>query len=422
MNTTNDLLPRVGILCIGTELTRGEIHNSNATWLAQALTALGASVERIECVADDAAQMQRCFASMAARCRVVVATGGLGPTTDDMTSSTVADWLGVERVRDPSVVDTLKQRFERRGRQLLDSNLSQADFPSGATVLENPFGTAPGFAVEHQGCSLFFMPGVPREMKPMFDRFVMPLARTLVRGGQHQIRLHCFGLPESVVGERLQGIESEFGVRLAYRAHFPEVEVKVAKVDVSLGDAERVTRVAADEVARRLGDAVYAEGDVDLPEQIVSLLRARNLTFGAAESCTGGLLSSLLTAHPVSDFFLGSVISYADPVKTQLLGVRSELLETHGAVSAQVAEQMARGVLDTLGCDVSVALTGIAGPGGGSADKPVGLVHVAAANRSGAVSEHFTLSERPRRDVQLYAAWRALFLLRRQLLEAWSRS
>src|SRR3954466_7433496 len=187
---------RAAIVCIGTELTRGEINNTNATWLAERLTALGLGVSCIESVADDPAAIQRTLDQVSAHNRIVAATGGLGPTTDDITSATVASWLGVARVRDAQVLAGLEARLARAGRSLTASNSQQADFPEGAEILENPNGTAPGFGVQRGSCRLFFRPGVPREMKPMFDRFVAPAAQSLVQGAQYQIRLRCFGVPE----------------------------------------------------------------------------------------------------------------------------------------------------------------------------------------------------------------------------------
>jgi nicotinamide-nucleotide amidase len=411
------------VLSIGTELTRGEIVNSNASWLGESLTALGLDVGRSESVADDPAAIERALERLSSEFRLVVSTGGLGPTTDDLTAATVASWLGVPLETDAPSLAALEARLTRLGRQLTASNAKQADFPRGASILDNPNGTAPGFAVTRGQCRLFFMPGVPREMKPMFERFVPAAARALNDGAQHQVRLRCFGSPESAVNDRLAGLAEAHGVRVAYRAHFPEIEVKLfARVPVSASvslaraqaEAERITRAAADDATARLGGIVYAEGDLDLPAATAASLRVAKLTLATAESCTGGLVGALLTAQPASDVFMGGVIAYANQIKVELLDVDPSLLERHGAVSREVAEAMARGARARCHTDLGLSLTGIAGPTGGSADKPVGLVHFAVASSRGVTARHIVVN-RSRRDVQLYAAWAALTLAREEI-------
>lgn len=409
-------LGRAAVLCIGTELTRGEIHNTNATWLAERLTALGLEVTLLESVADDPAAITQALDRVSHGCRLVAATGGLGPTTDDITSATVAAWLGVPQRRDPAVLAGLEARMARAGRPLTASNSQQADFPEGARILDNPNGTAPGFGVTRAACQLFFMPGVPREMRPMFERFVAPAAQGLVQGAQHQIRLRCFGVPESVLNDQLAGLEASHGVRVAYRAHFPEVEVKLLALADSAEAAEKKANLAAAVARSRLGTAIYAEGEQDLVQTVGELLRARQRTLSLAESCTGGLVAALLTAHPASDFLLGGVISYANAVKIEQLGVDAGVLAAHGAVSAEVARQMADGARRRFHSDLALSLTGIAGPSGATAEKPVGLVYYALSTPTGTLLRDVNVSNRPREGVQLYAAWCGLNLIREHLL------
>lgn len=410
------VLARARILSIGTELTRGEIQNANATWLAERLTAIGFDVASIEAVADDADTIVETLERLRQGTALIVATGGLGPTTDDITSACVARWLGVERVRDPGVIAALEQRLARAGRALTASNAQQADFPAGARILDNPHGTAPGFAVEKGGCQAFFLPGVPREMRPMFERHIEPVARSLVTGAQHQVRLRCFGAPESVANDRLAGLEQAHGVTVGYRAHFPEVLVKLLARAEEPALAEARALAAAADARARLGEAVYAEGERTLPEVVLDLLRERRLTLSLAESCTGGLVSALLTRHPASDVLLGGVVSYANAVKVAQLGVQQATLDAHGAVSPETAREMAEGARARFGSDVALSLTGIAGPTGGSDAKPVGLVYYALATPAATHVEHLLLQERTREQVQTYSAWSALNLLRRALL------
>lgn len=409
-------LSRAHVFSIGTELTRGEISNTNASWIAERLTTLGIDVVSIETVADDAHVIVDALERLSQSASLVVTTGGLGPTTDDITSASVARWLGVSQVRDAAVIAGLEARLARAGRTLTPSNAQQADFPAGAAILDNPNGTAPGFSVTRAGCSLFFMPGVPREMKPMFERFVAPAARSMVQGAQHQVRLRCFGLPESVVNDRLNGLEAACGVTLGYRAHFPEVQVKLLASAALPGEAEARALGAAAEARARLGAAVYAEGEQDMPLVVGEALRQRQLTLGLAESCTGGLVSSLLTQHPASDFLLGGVVSYHNQVKIELLGVSPATLDAHGAVSAEVARAMAEGARARFRSDLALSLTGIAGPTGATDTKPVGLVWYALASASGTRIESVNVNNRPREGVQLYAAWCGLDLIRQHVL------
>jgi nicotinamide-nucleotide amidase len=409
-------LTRASVLSIGTELTRGEIDNTNATWLAERLTAIGLEVAGISTVADDAAAIIAELERLSQSSALVVSTGGLGPTTDDITSACVARWLGVERVRDAAVLAGLEQRLSRLGRALTASNAQQADFPAGARILDNAHGTAPGFGVSKGGCELFFMPGVPREMRPMFERHIEPVARALVSGAQHQVRLRCFGSPESVLNDKLAGLEEAHGVTVGYRAHFPEVLVKLLARADSPSAAEERAALAARDAKLRLGTAVYAEGERAMPEVVGDLLRARGLTLCLAESCTGGLVSSLLTRHPASDILLGGVVSYANAVKIAQLGVSPDTLEAHGAVSPETAREMAEGARRRFGSDLALSLTGIAGPSGGSDAKPVGLVYYALATATGTRVEHVNVSQRPREMVQMYSAWCGLDLIRRSLL------
>ncbi|MCK6533279.1 MAG: competence/damage-inducible protein A [Polyangiaceae bacterium] len=402
------------VLCIGTELTRGEIVNTNASWLSEELTDRGIEVGAIETIADDRPLIVETLHRLSAKHLVIVCTGGLGPTTDDITSECVAEALGVPLVRDEASLAAIRTRMEKFGRVMAESNKKQADFPTGARVLQNRKGTAPGFQVALGHAQAFFMPGVPREMKSMFGEQVAPALEPFVKGQMFQVRLKTFGMTESAVNDRLDGIEAEHAVTLAYRAHFPEIEVKV----LARGDncADRA-RTAADAVITRLGpDVVYGEGDVTFAQQLGKLLVERKLTLAVAESCTGGTVGRLLTERGgASEFFVGGVICYANRVKEGLLGVPAPLLAEHGAVSAPVARSMAQGALAELGSDLALALTGVAGPGGGTSDKPVGLVHFAVASLAG-ISDRQMVFPGSRTQVRDLAAFAGLSLVRKVLL------
>jgi nicotinamide-nucleotide amidase len=404
------------ILAIGTEITRGEIVNTNASWLADTLVGLGLEVTAMETIPDDKTRIVATLKRLSNEHRVILCTGGLGPTTDDMTSECVAAVLDVPLVRDAASLEAIVERMARFGRKMAASNEKQADFPRGAVVLPNRKGTAPGFGVQIGNARAFFMPGVPREMKTMFTESVAPELSTLVTDAIVQIRIKTFGMPESSVNDRLEGVEAEHDVVLAYRAHFPEIEVKVVARGADRARAEQQARAAADVVIERLGsDVVYGEGEVTFAEAVGELLQNAGLRLGAAESCTGGLVAQILTERGgASEFFDGAVVSYANHVKTSRLGVTEELLAMHGAVSAPVARAMAQGALSALGVDMAVATTGIAGPTGGSSEKPVGLVHFAVADRSG-ISDRQMRFPGSREQVRKLTAFAVLALLRNVL-------
>jgi nicotinamide-nucleotide amidase len=412
-------MPRMtaAVLCIGTELTRGEIVNTNATWLSETLTGLGFEVTEVECVDDDRSRIQSTLARMGSEHEVIVSTGGLGPTTDDITSECAAAVLGVPLERDAESLAAIRKRMERFGRKMAASNEKQADFPRGASVLPNRKGTAPGFAIRLPRAHAFFLPGVPREMKTMFGELVAPEIEPLVEERLVQVRLKTFGMTESGVNDRLAGIEDEHNVVIGYRAHFPEIEVKLLARATSREEAERRARGAADEVRGRLGpDTVYGEGDVTFSEALGGLLEERGWMLGLAESCTGGQAAALLTERSgASAYFAGGVVSYANTIKQQVLGVPPALIESKGAVSSEVARAMAEGARRLLGVDITLALTGIAGPTGGTPEKPVGLVHYAVAT-AGGTSDRRMVWPGSRAQVQRISAFAGLALIRSVLL------
>lgn len=404
------------VFSIGTEITRGEIDNTNASWLSEELTRIGLLVSEIVAVPDDRTAIVAALERLGKTHDIIVCTGGLGPTTDDITSECVAALLGVPLERDAPSYEAIRGRMERFGRVMAPSNAKQADFPKGAVVLPNPHGTAPGFSVQLGRAVTFFMPGVPSEMKPMFATHVAPRAASLVSDASFQVRLQTFGLPESTVNDLLAGIEAEHGVVIGYRPHFPEIELKFLKRAADRTAAETGARAAAAEARKRLGETVFGEGDVTLPAAVGALLRERGLSFGTAESCTGGLVAELVTEQAgASDFFKGAVVSYANSAKTGLLGVDPGLIAQHGAVSSEVARAMAEGARRSLGVDVALSLTGIAGPGGGTPQKPVGLVHFAVATAH-ATTDRNLVFPAARRQVRMLSAYAGLSLVRRVVL------
>ncbi|MES1178124.1 MAG: competence/damage-inducible protein A [Myxococcales bacterium] len=401
------------ILCIGTELTRGELQNSNATWLAESLTAIGFDVLAIDCVDDERARIEAALSRLSLSHDVVVCTGGLGPTTDDITTECAARLAGVGLLRDEPSLEAIRTRLARFGRQMAVSNAKQAYFPIGSRILANPNGTAPGFELKLNRALAYFMPGVPFEMKAMFESFVVPVIVPLVGERSFQVLLRTYGLPESEVNDRLAGIEAEFEVLIGYRATMPEIEVKVLARAPELAAARERAERGARAVRERLGnEVVFGEGTARFPEAVCSLLAERGQTLALAESCTGGLVSELLTAHSgASAVFRGGAVTYANDAKIALLGVPAVLLARYGAVSAEVARSMAEGARSAFNSDFALSLTGIAGPTGGSEEKPVGLVHFAVATDAG-VSDRRVVFTGNREQVRRRAAFAGLSLVR----------
>ncbi len=401
------------VLSIGTEITRGEIVNTNATWICDALTALGFEVTEIASVDDDRDRICQTLVRLGAAHDLIICSGGLGPTTDDLTTECVSMVTGCPMVRDPATVQVLYERFRKIGRPVSASNLKQADFPSGATVLSNAAGTAPGFSITIGRALTFFFPGVPLELERIWKDHVEAVLRTMAPRQMYQIRLRTYGMGESAVGELLSGVEQAFPwLTIGYRASFPEVEVKVLARGSSLDQARSRAETATAVVRERLGKIVYSQGSTTMVGTVAQAMRTRGATLALAESCTGGLVAQLLTSEPASDYFSGGVVTYSNEAKTALLGVPAALIEANGAVSEEVAVAMAQGVRRVTGASFGVALTGIAGPTGGTAEKPVGLVHWAVAHEGG-VEARNKVFWGDRRKIQRNAAFAALDLLRR---------
>ncbi|HEX4351748.1 MAG TPA: nicotinamide-nucleotide amidohydrolase family protein, partial [Polyangiales bacterium] len=316
----------------------------------------------------------------------------------------------------PASLAKIEARYRNANRNMPASNAKQADFPAGARILNNDAGTAPGFAVQIGGAQAFFTPGVPREMEHIFDNHIAPAIARMVERRSYQVHIRTFGLFESAVAERLRDLDAggerhHPGITIGYRVTFPEVEVKVLAEGRDYDDARALAERVADEVRSRLSDAAFGGKGETYPNYVTGLLKAARLKVAVAESCTGGLLGKLLTDAPgSSDYMLGGVISYANSAKVRLLGVDEKLIESVGAVSEEVARSMAEGVLRLTEADLAVAITGIAGPTGGTEQKPVGTVCFALARKGG---DTLTFIERftgTRDFIRTISAYRALRL------------
>jgi nicotinamide-nucleotide amidase len=411
------------VVAIGTELTRGELVNGNARWLSERLTELGFTVTSHVTVADDVERIRGTLLRLGLEeTKVIVCTGGLGPTSDDLTTQAVADALGVALVRDADSLAKIEARFRARNRVMSPSNAKQADFPEGAQILSNSAGTAPGFAVTIGNARAFFMPGVPREMQAIFDEQIAKQIEPLAERSSYQVHVRTYGLFESAVAQRLSDLDlggalHDERVTIGYRVTFPEVEVKVlAEAKPGEGTtAETNARALAEQVAgqvrERLGDYAFGGKEETYPRYVAGLFKRAGIKVALAESCTGGLVAKLLTDMAgSSDYVIGGAVSYANTAKTALLGVSESLLREHGAVSEPVARVMAEGILKTLGADLAVGITGIAGPTGGTPAKPVGTVCFGLARKNGATLTSTEVFPGERELVRTFAAYQALRL------------
>lgn len=401
------------VLSIGTELTRGELVNGNAAWLSERLTSLGLEVTEQRTVDDDAPRIVEVLRGLGDRHRFVVVTGGLGPTSDDLTTAAAAEALGVRLFRDQASIEAIERRFATIGRSMTPSNAKQADFPEGATVLSNPIGTAPGFALTIGRARFFFMPGVPAEMRRLYGDHVEPAIAPQVERRSHQVRLRTFGMAESAIGEKLAAIEHEEKlVTIGYRATFPEIEVKVLARGASESEAEATAARVAERVRAALGAIVFGDGEEAYPAYVGRVLRARGLTLALAESCTGGLVGQLVTSVPgSSEYLLFDAVTYSNASKIAVLGVNEELVRGYGAVSPEVAAAMADGARRIAEADLAVSITGIAGPGGGTEQKPVGTVFLALARKGHPTQGHALKLGGDRERIRMLSAYHALRLV-----------
>jgi len=415
-------MQRAWIICTGTELTLGDVVNSNAQFLAARLAEVGIRTERIIAVPDDLAAIRDSVLAAARCCDVILVSGGLGPTSDDLTRAALAQAVGVPLVTDPAALEHIRAFFEQRGRPMPAASVVQAQLPSGARALPNACGTAPGVALRIGGTPCYALPGVPFELQTMFIEQVLPELRSAGIGHVLLTRyLHCFGAPESEIGARIADLmQPGRNPSVGTRAEAGIVSVRISAFAESPTAADQLLDQTEHELRQRLGTLVFGRQDQSLASVVGEQLAALARTLATAESCTGGLLGELVTSVPGSSrYYLGGLVTYSNALKTGLLAVPEQMLAEHGAVSAEVAEAMAAGARRVLGSDYAVSITGIAGPEGGTQNKPVGLVYIGLCGPDGVgVSEFRFGATSPRSVIRLRAAYSALDLLRRELLRA----
>jgi nicotinamide-nucleotide amidase len=405
------------IIAIGTEMLGPLRQDTNSLWLTAQLEEVGLTVVRKSIVGDDPEAIRGELDHAARSAKLLFTTGGLGPTADDVTVEAVAAWLGAALQRDEAFLEKMRQRFARRGFAMPPCNEKQANFIAGAKVLENPRGTAPGFWAEKDGSEIVVLPGVPSEMREIVEDRVLPVLRERARGiiGRRRV-LRIAGMGESAVEELIAPIYAKWkDDPVTILASPGEVQLHLAVRGQPAEAGARLTAMEADFRAI-LGNRVFGQDAEDLAAVVGRLLVERRKTIALAESCTGGMISSMLTDVPGSSaYFLGSLVSYANTVKQSLLGVEEETLRRYGAVSDEAARQMARGARERFDADLAVSVTGIAGPEGGSPEKPVGTIFFGLAERDGGgltKKRHFVGD---RMTVRRAASVHALELLRRHL-------
>jgi nicotinamide-nucleotide amidase len=408
------------VLCIGTELLLGNITNGNARWIAEELAGLGIPHFRQGVVGDNRERVMAAVREAAGRCRVLITTGGLGPTPDDLTTEAIAAAFDTPLVEHPEIWRDIQARLGARGRVCAPSNRKQAFLPEGAQVLPNPTGTAPGMIwTPVPGFTVLTFPGVPSEMRAMWAATAAPWLRQagLAEGVFASRLLRFYGVSESALAEQVTDLLALENPTVAPYAGAGEVKLRITARAASTAEAEVLLVPLEAEIRARTGMACFGVDDDSLASVVLEQLRRRGETLAVAESCTGGGLGAALAAVPgASEVFLGGVIAYANAVKQALLGVPAALLESHGAVSDPVAMAMAEGARRATGATWAIAVTGVAGPGGGSAEKPVGLVHLAIAGPDGCSSEGVRFgSSRGRAWIQRLTAGEALHRLRLRL-------
>jgi nicotinamide-nucleotide amidase len=407
----------VELVTIGTELLLGFTVDTNGAEIARGLADRGVRVTRRTAVADSPDAIRAAVGEALRRTGAVLTTGGLGPTRDDLTKTVVAELFGAPLRFDDSVWQNLVERFRRFGRVPVDSNRGQAEVPEGAVVLRNRWGTAPGLWLSGAPGLVIMLPGVPYEMRMLLEHEVLP--RLAAAGSGLVIRslvVRTTGIPESTLAERMGEIERDIApLSLAYLPGVDGVDLRVSAWSLPGDEADRRLRAAAELLVSRAGGHVYGVGDADLAAVVLEAARERGLTLGTAESCTGGLVGGRLTDIPGSSaVYRGGVVAYANQLKTDLLGVSPDTIAANGAVSEPVALALARGAVTRLGVDLAVSVTGIAGPDGGTEEKPVGTVWFGVADAESAEARRSVFGG-GRHEVRARAAQAALYLLLRRL-------
>lgn len=407
-------------MTIGTEMLLGDLVDTNTAWISQRLAGLGVGIYRHTTVGDNPERIVDALREAASRSDLVVTTGGLGPTSDDLTNACLSTLTGREMVEYQEAREHVDRMFAKFGREPTENNYKQALFPKGTELIPNPVGTAMGALVEWEGTLFATLPGVPSEMKSMFEATLEPLIRARSDGSIVSKTLHFAGIGESALAQKVQEFLDATDPTVAPLAGQGKVRLRITTRAATEREAQEKIEPVEKEVIARLSDYYFGEDDETLEGAVGRLLKEQEATLALAESCTGGLLAKRLTDMPGSSaYFKEGLVTYSNDSKERLLGVSHELIMEHGAVSEPVARAMAEGARTVSGADYGLSVTGIAGPDGGTEDKPVGLVFVGISDQKGTFAEKLDLSAwaRSRDSIRERSANRAFDLLRLRLDE-----
>ncbi len=411
------------ILSTGDEIRTGAIVDTNSAYIAQTLEASGLKVFRHTCVGDDMETLVSILGEMSNRCDIAIATGGLGPTHDDLSAAAAAKAAGVELILHKQALLSVENFFKARNRPMPPSNRKQAMLPKGAECLLNPMGTAPGFALKINRCILFFLPGVPVEMRRFMAEEIVPRI-AILQGKNRSISLtntiSVFGITEAETGERVADLPNEFpNIKVGLRAEFPVIQVKLYARGADEEAIRRELERASDWAVNTLGEKVFSKNGNTMEEEVGNLFRQRNATIALAESCTGGLISDWITNVPgSSDYLLFSGVTYSNDAKIKILGVSEQTISKYGAVHEETAKEMAEGVHRISGATYGLSTSGIAGPDGGTPEKPVGTVCIGLATPDSSEGKRYQFHYQERLRNKTIFAMAALELLRREMLSS----
>ena len=405
------------ILSVGTELLLGEILNTDAKFLAEELSALGINVYYQTVVGDNRERLTSALNMALSRADIVIASGGLGPTPDDLTKEVIAEAMEEELVLDNPSLDAIKEYYDSQKREMPKSNIKQAMLPKNGIILKNNNGTAPGCVIEKNGKIVVMLPGPPNELEPMFCESVRPYLMEKSGNVLHSETLRVFGVGESKLAEMISDLLEQSNPTVAPYAETGGVRLRLTAFAKSCEEAKDTISDTKKKIEDILGDCIYSDDNKTLPETVVSLLREKKLTIASAESCTGGMFAKMIVDIPGSSEIMNeSIVTYANSAKMKYLGVRSETLEKFGAVSEETAREMAEGIAKAADSDVGVAFTGIAGPDGGSDEKPVGLVYMAVKYRDETIVKKLTLKGN-REKVRLVSCLNGFDTVRRIIMK-----
>lgn len=369
---------KVEVIAIGTEVLMGDIVNTNAGYIARMLSQVGLGTYYHSAVGDNPKRLKEMFHIGFNRADIIITTGGLGPTDDDLTKEVAAEFFNKKMILNQEVLENIKTYFQKMGRSLPSNNTKQAYFPEESTIVPNDYGTAPGCIMEVDNKTLIMLPGPPREVKPMVQNYILPYLKKYSNGILLSDIIRIFGIGESHMEQIIEDvIKNQTNPTIAPYAKDSEVTIRLTAWGNTKEEAIHCMGPVKNELYKRLGQYIYAEGEKGLDKLVCEALIKKGLTIATAESCTGGMLSSTLINYPgISDVFTEGIVTYSNTAKIKHLGVKKETLDAYGAVSPETAKEMAEGIRQVANTDIGISTTGIAGPGGGSELKPVGLAYI----------------------------------------------